>query len=141
MFRQKKYFENYVLTKKYGTSYFYATLLLPKKSRRHIYSLYSLCRYADDLVDVDDDKPGLRKDAKEAINSFYAEVKDSIIKNVKTTEFIDEIAKTWRELDLPIEFLDRFFHSMLMDLEVGKYDTYDDLLVYMDGSAAVRKGI
>src|SRR3546814_1990101 len=33
--------------------------------------------------------------------------------------------------------VERFLRSMAMDLTVETYETYEDLLVYMDGSAAV----
>ncbi|MFN8015042.1 MAG: phytoene/squalene synthase family protein [Acidimicrobiia bacterium] len=137
MIRRKKYQQNYQLTKKYGTSYFYATLLLPKKSRRYIYSLYSLCRHADDLVDVDDGKPGVSSEAEQALDRFYTDVVNSIKNDVHVNNFIDEITYTWKNLDLPIEYIERFFKSMFMDLKVYKYETFDDLLIYMDGSAAV----
>ena len=47
------------------------------------------------------------------------------------------IADTVPRFDLDRGDLDAFLTSMRMDLEVTAYDDYDDLLVYMDGSAAV----
>jgi phytoene synthase len=41
------------------------------------------------------------------------------------------------ELDIDPDALHRFLHSMAMDLDVERYETWDDLCGYMDGSAAV----
>ena len=39
--------------------------------------------------------------------------------------------------NLDLEDFEKFLHSMAMDITVTSYPTYDDLLVYMEGSAAV----
>jgi phytoene synthase len=47
------------------------------------------------------------------------------------------VVHTVRELDLDPDVFRRFLKSMTMDLSVTGYDTWDELLDYMDGSAAV----
>jgi phytoene synthase len=47
------------------------------------------------------------------------------------------VAHTARAFDIDAACFERFLRSMAMDLEVDRYDTWDDLLDYMDGSAAV----
>lgn len=137
MFREKQYMQSYKLTKKFGTSYFYSALLLSKSERKHIYALYSLCRYADDLVDVVDGTPGTDKNAKRNLSKFRKDVMDSIVEHYEGDDLLGAISKTWNDLQLPIEFLERFFNSMEMDLKIAQYDSFEDLLIYMDGSAAV----
>ena len=44
---------------------------------------------------------------------------------------------TVRAFDIDPEAFRRFLRSMEMDLTVERYETYDDLRGYMDGSAAV----
>ena len=39
------------LNRRYGTSYYWSTHLLPKVKRHHVHALYGFCRYADDIVD------------------------------------------------------------------------------------------
>ena len=39
------------LTRAHGTTYFWATQLLPARCRPHVYALYGFCRHADDIVD------------------------------------------------------------------------------------------
>jgi phytoene synthase len=40
------------LTWRYGTTYFWGAVLLPKPQRKHVYAIYALCRLADDIVDL-----------------------------------------------------------------------------------------
>ena len=39
------------LNRRYGTTYYWSTYLLPKAKRHHVHALYGFCRYADDIVD------------------------------------------------------------------------------------------
>jgi phytoene synthase len=47
------------------------------------------------------------------------------------------VLHTVRAFDLDVADFERFLHSMAMDLHTDGYRTYQDLLVYMEGSAAV----
>lgn len=131
------YEQSHDLTKKYGTSYFYAALLLTKPERNHIFALYSLCRYADDLVDVLDGKPGTSTSAKKNLAKFEEEVNQAIDDRYVGEDLLGAIAKTWNELNLDRQLLDKFFLSMRLDLSVSSYETLEDLMKYTDGSAAV----
>ncbi len=133
----KKYQRSYKLTKKYGTSYFYSALLLNQQNRRHIYALYALCRYADDLVDVVDGTPGTSESAQKDLEQFKEDVYEAIDVGNESDNLLGAISTTWNVLELPKSYLDRFFGAMEMDLTVTSYDTFEDLLGYMDGSAAV----
>jgi len=39
------------LNRRYGTTYYWSTYLLPREQRPHIHAIYGFCRYADDIVD------------------------------------------------------------------------------------------
>ena len=39
------------LNKRYGTTYYWSTFVLPRVKRHHVHALYGFCRYADDIVD------------------------------------------------------------------------------------------
>ena len=47
----ESYAINQKLNKRYGTTYYWSTHLLPAVKRPHVHALYGLCRYADDIVD------------------------------------------------------------------------------------------
>lgn len=135
MSTRAKYQASYSLTKKHGTSYFIASLLMNKRNRKDVYALYSMCRYADDIVDIeavnDSDL------ARERLSGFKHDVVAAIHSECKDDGLLGAIAETWNRLNLDMEYLERFFKSMEMDITVSRYKTFDDLLEYMDGSAAV----
>ncbi len=113
----------------YGRSYFLATRLLPAGKRPFVHALYAFARYGDEIVDGVVPSPGgdSRKLSSwsRAFGEGYA---DSDIA-VATYDTIERWA-------IPREHFIAFLASMRMDLTIGEYQTYDDLAVYMHGSAA-----
>ena len=39
------------LNKRFGTTYYWSTFVLPRVKRHHVWALYAFCRHADDIVD------------------------------------------------------------------------------------------
>lgn len=123
------------LNKRYGTTYYWSTYALPRVKRHHVWALYGFCRYADDIVDdLGDASPFERGAALTAFGDrFFADVErgwsDDIV--------LKAVVHTVRAFGHDPETFVRFLRSMAMDLTIATYDTWDDLLVYMDGSAAV----
>jgi len=111
----------------HGRSYYLATLLLPAHKRPAIHALYALARVADDIVD----HPGA--DPAAALDDLAGRLRDGDDNDPVVTAARDTIER-WR---IPWSLFDDFFASMRMDLHVTSYPTWDDLLGYMHGSAAV----
>jgi 15-cis-phytoene synthase len=123
------------LTKAYGTTYYAATFLLPRVKRHHVHALYAFCRYADDIVD------DLGSAPVEARERALSEFGDHFFTDLERGDSEDLVLKavvhTVNAFDINPDCFRRFLRSMTMDLTVSTYDTFDDLLDYMDGSAAV----
>jgi phytoene synthase len=119
------------LHRRHGRTYYLATLLLPRWKRRHVHALYGFTRYADEIVDAFDGSSPARRAARlrEWGARFLAgDLDDPLLPAVLHTIEIFRLDRG--------DF-DRFLGSMGMDLTVNRYRTYDDLLGYMEGSAAV----
>jgi 15-cis-phytoene synthase len=123
------------LNKRYGTTYYWSTKVLPRVKQHHVWALYAFCRYADDIVDDLGPAPVEQRAAALAAfgDRFFADLEigrsdDPVLKAV---------VHTVKAFDVDPECFRRFLRSMTMDLTVASYDTWDDLLGYMDGSAAV----
>ena len=43
------------LNRRYGTTYYWSTMVLPSVKRPHVHALYGFCRHADDIVDATGD--------------------------------------------------------------------------------------
>ena len=123
------------LNKRNGTTYYWSTYLLPRIKRHHVHALYGFCRYADDIVDDLGDVPVEVREKQLAAfgERFFADLAggrsdDPVLKAV---------VHTVRSFDIDPDCFRRFLRSMTMDLTVASYERYDDLVDYMDGSAAV----
>jgi phytoene synthase len=124
------------LNRRYGTTYYWSTALLPRVKRHHVHALYGFCRYADDIVD-DLGSTATPAERRRAL----AELGDRFWADLAAGRSDDPILKavvhTVRAFDIDPDCFRRFLRSMAMDFTTETYETFDDLLVYMDGSAAV----
>jgi 15-cis-phytoene synthase len=120
----------------HGKTYYLATLLLPPAKRPHVHALYGFARYADEIVD--DLASTLSQEEKAAALDTWGNV---VLKDLRAGTSHDHIGAalvdTVNRFHIPIEHFDAFLHSMTMDLTVGEYQTYDDLMEYVYGSASV----
>jgi phytoene synthase len=123
------------LNKRYGTTYYWSTLLLPRVKRPHVHALYAFCRYADDIVDDLGPVPVEKRAA--ALAHFGARFFTDLERGESDDPVLRAVVHTTRAFAIDPDGFRRFLRSMTMDLTVATYATWDDLLVYMDGSAAV----
>jgi phytoene synthase len=123
------------LHKRHGRTYYLATRLLPAWKRRHVHALYGFTRYADEIVDRTEElTPAERAAALTSWSDrFVAGLRGAPVDDPLLPAVLHTIAVF--DLD-PADFAS-FLRSMAMDLTVTSYATYDDLLDYMEGSAAV----
>ncbi len=124
------------LNRRYGTTYYWSTKALPRVKRHHVWALYAFCRYADDLVD--DLGSTAPTDVRAKALAGFGE---RFFADLETGDSDDDVLKavvhTVAAFRIDPDCFRRFLRSMTMDLTVATYETWDDLLVYMDGSAAV----
>jgi phytoene synthase len=123
------------LNKRYGTTYYWSTFALPPIKRHHVWALYALCRRADDIVDAMDGTPLADREA--ALAAFGDELFAGLDAGRSDDLVLKAVVHTIRSFDIDPDCFRRFLRSMTMDLSVAAYATWDDLLVYTDGSAAV----
>ena len=127
------------LTRQYGTTYFWGAALLPRRQRRHVYAIYALCRLADDIVD----EPGLSEGATGAgdvaarLGAFADSFRTALVERTSADPVLAAVVHTVVSCGIEQECFDRFFGAMAMDLTTTSYETWEDLLGYMEGSAAV----
>jgi len=113
-----------------GRTFYLGTLLLPRWKRRHVHALYGFTRYTDDIVDGA--ATGKDERLRTWIDRFTAALNGAPIED----PILPAIRHTIAVFRLDPADFGAFLRSMAMDLTVTGYDTYDDLLGYMEGSAA-----
>ena len=130
------YLECKRLNSLHGKTYYLATLLLPKAKRPHVHALYGFARYADEIVD--DLSSTLTIPEKAEVLKVWGE---KVLEDIRLGRSDDHVGRalvdTVQRFNIPIEHFEAFLHSMTMDLSVTEYQTYDDLMEYVYGSAAV----
>jgi len=133
---QASYAECKRLNALHGKTYYLATLLLPKSKRPYVHALYGFARYADEIVD--DLASTLTVDEKAKALSTWG---DKILYDLASGRSDDAVGRalidTVNRFHIPHAHFEAFLHSMTMDLTVTEYQTYEDLLEYVHGSAAV----
>jgi phytoene synthase len=123
------------LNKRYGTTYYWSTLVLPRWKRPHVWALYAFCRHADDIVD--DLGPATVEVRAKALDDLGARFLADLEAGASEDPVLKAVVHTVRAFDIDPGCFERFLRSMAMDLTVGSYATWSSLLGYMDGSAAV----
>jgi phytoene synthase len=120
----------------HGKTYYLATLLLPKAKRPFVHALYGFARYADEIVD--DLASELSVEEKAEVLSKWG---NGVLADLKKGTSQDHVGRalidTVNRFDIPHEHFEAFLHSMTMDLTVQEYESYEDLIEYVYGSAAV----
>lgn len=122
------------LIKKYGTSYYRASLRFPKAKRAEIFTLYKFVRLPDQIIDT----PGVDKQQAKQQLEQERNIRSQVY---QTKEFwhktYGNICQLFYTYSIPFEYSQAFWDAMLADCSVNRYQTYQQLEEYMYGSAAV----
>jgi phytoene synthase len=112
----------------HGRTYYLATRLLPAWKRPFVHALYAFARVADEVVD-DLGSTATDREKEAALD----ELARADWQHPVAAAVTDTLAR-W---DIPRAHTDAFLRSMRQDLTESSYKTFEDLLEYMHGSAAV----
>ncbi len=121
---------------RHGRTYYLATLLLPPARRPHVWALYGFARYADEIVD-DLSGPGTAEQRADRFEEWASSRLAELAGEPGADEIGSALVHTIRTWHIPLEHITAFLDAMRADLTVTGYETFDDLLGYMHGSAAV----
>lgn len=124
--------------KRASSTFYWSSLFFPTNVRHDVFDLYSFVRVADDYVDqTPADKNNfkhLRKLwEKSEIDPEFNTTRssnDSINERV-----VKNIIRLVRDDKVELEWIEKFLDSMQSDLDHKKYETLDDILDYVHGSA------
>ena len=126
------------VTRTHRTTFYWGTLLLPPARRGHVHAVYALCRLADDIVDEPGATGAARADDTAArLRGFASEFRRVAAGEPTGDAVLAAIGHSVRVCGIDDRCFDRFFAAMTRDLTQSTYETWTDLLEYMDGSAAV----
>jgi 15-cis-phytoene synthase len=120
-----------------GRTYYLATRLLPRDRRPDVWALYAFARVADELADAPRTQP-----PDPAILLAWREQAMTAMRSASRPDPAEQpvLAATWHTMHafgLEPDLLQEFLDSMVMDLTVSRYATWEDLRGYTRGSASV----
>ena len=132
------------VTKFHAKSFYFAAKFLPKSKQRAVYPIYAFCRHVDDEIDEigdgDEAKAILAVERWKAnLEEIYPQM-DTDGHRLKTkkqnlkTKDQDLVFIAWQDLlktykiprELPLELI----QGVLMDTQIKRYETFDELYVY-----------
>jgi len=116
------------LARRHYENFSLASLLVPRRLRKHIFSLYGFFRTTDDLGD---EAPGDRL----ALLGRWEEELEAAFQGKARHPVMVALGETAREFDLPIEPFRKIIQANRMDQRTNRYRTFDELLHYCDHSA------
>ena len=123
------------ITRRYGTSFYFATQFFPKEMRNGIYAVYSFARIPDEIVD--DPKKESSERSLATLHAWANEWRLAMERGDSEDEVLAAIVYAFRRYKIPMEECEAFLRSMFMDEEKAGYADYAELEDYMYGSAGV----
>jgi phytoene synthase len=126
-----KYAKNILST--YGTSYRLATRFFPKDVRYATAIIYAFVRIPDEYID--NPQPGV--DPLVKLNEWKSAWQQTIDTGNSDSELFQATYELHKLYSIPFEYSIRFIDTMIQDVSVDRYQTYQELESYMYGSASV----
>ncbi|WP_405015076.1 phytoene/squalene synthase family protein [Kitasatospora sp. NBC_01539] len=124
------------LNARHGRTYFLATRLLSPAQRPAVHALYGFARWADEIVDDLAARP-LAAERAGALDELERRLGKALRDGRGGHPVVDAVADTARRYGIAHRHFTDFLASMRMDLDVEDYPTFDALMGYVHGSAAV----
>ena len=123
------------ITRKYGTSFYFATQFFPREVREGIYAIYAFARIPDEIVD----DPSLtdHDEAVARLNEWADRWRVAMAAGSSDDPVLNFIANQFGKYRIPSEIGEAFLRSMFMDEAKFSYANYEELEDYMYGSAGV----
>jgi len=111
------------------------SLLIPKRLRKHVYSIYAFARTADDFADEGYETSGLTEAERlAALDDWQRRLEDCYAGKADHPVFI-ALAATVQELGLPNKLLGDLLSAFKQDVTKRRYADFDEVLDYCTRSA------
>ena len=131
------------LMRQFGTSYFWATLLLPSEIQEATVELYKFVRIPDQIVDAPSRSSLIREgggtpdgfrgmiadqgDLEQELESLYHDRQQAYQHNNIDHPIFGQWVKLMGEYDIDPDLIDSFYQAMKDDLTIKRYETYHEL--------------
>jgi len=123
-----------------STTYYFSSKFFPEPIKSDVFKLYSFVRVADDYVDEQPAQPQKLRALERAWRQAWAD--PAFNTTIKSRDSIDKrvvknMVDVARRYDFDVQWIDDFFVSMKADIQPHPYETIEETLIYIHGSAEV----
>jgi len=123
------------ITRKYGTSFYFATQFFPKEIKEAIYAVYAFARIPDEIVD--DPNKSDKKTTVAKLEAWRQKWLRAMESGESDDSIMVAIVSKFKKHGITVEDGEAFLKSMFLDEEKFTYSNYKQLDEYMYGSAGV----
>lgn len=110
------------------------SVLIPKRLRKHFYSIYAFARIADDFADEAYDESYTQQERLELIDQWRLMLTESIAGHARHPVFV-ALSQSKARFDLPTALFEDLLSAFSQDVTVRRYESFDQLLDYCRRSA------
>lgn len=126
--------ESRTITRKSASNLALAFVLLPRAKRDGMSTLYAFCREVDDVAD-DESSPVERR--REQLAAWRDDVRRACSNETPHFAVNRELQAAIKQYRLPFEYFDELIRGVEMDLDIKRYDNYEQLELYCYRVASV----
>jgi 15-cis-phytoene synthase len=126
--------ESRAITRKSASNLALAFVLLPRAKRDGMSTLYAFCREVDDVAD-DESSPVERR--REQLAAWREDVRRACSNETPRFAVNRELQAAIKQYHLPFEYFDELIRGVEMDLDIKRYDNYEQLDLYCYRVASV----
>jgi phytoene synthase len=123
------------ITKRYGTSFYFATQFFPADTRQGIYAVYAFARIPDEIVD--DPHMSDKVAALAQLRQWRTDWLAAMERGGSDDDVMNAIVWAFKKYGIPVSEGEAFLKSMFMDEDKREYADREELDEYMYGSAGV----
>lgn len=121
-----------LITKKYSTSFYFASQFFEPTIRKAIFNIYGFVRLADEIVDSFH-----QYNKEELLQQFSEDTYIAIQTGISLNPVLHAFQKTVQEYAIDAKHIDAFLKSMQADLNKIDYSKRNEMDAYIHGSAEV----
>jgi len=126
--------ESQVITRKSGSNLALAFVFLSKPKRGGMSALYAFCRQVDDVAD---ETSVAVEERRRQLAQWRADVRQACSGGAPEMPVNRELKPVIEEYKLPFHYFDELLKGVEMDLEIDRYETYNELDLYCYRVASV----
>ena len=122
------------LTRSHYENFPVGSALIPKRLRRHFYSIYAFARTADDFADEGYGQGYSEGERLDLLDEWRRMLMQSLAGQARHPVFV-ALARTAAEFDLPAALLEDLLSAFAQDVTLRRYESFDQLVDYCRRSA------